>query len=91
MGGQSGAVMMASRARRRIQHEGLVSGDSGPPRQRAIVRTFLAASRDGDFDTLLRLPDPDVTFRTDLPASRAGAPADLYRAVPVARQFFSQA
>jgi RNA polymerase sigma factor (sigma-70 family) len=83
--------MMASRARRRIQQGGLVSGGSDPPRQRAIVRAFLAASRDGDFDALLRLLDPDAVFRADPPARQAGAPADLYGAAAVARQFSGRA
>jgi len=33
--------------------------------QRRVVDAFLAASRNGDFEALLRVLDPDVVFRTD--------------------------
>lgn len=54
--------MLASRARRKVQ-------DSPRPaeqrrRERAVVDAFLAAARDGDFERLLRVLDPDVTWRT---------------------------
>lgn len=56
--------MMASRARRKVQ-------DVPPPtrdrrhkqEQRKVVDAFLAAARDGDFDVLLRVLDPDVTWQ----------------------------
>ncbi|WP_066901000.1 sigma-70 family RNA polymerase sigma factor [Mycolicibacterium houstonense] len=56
--------MMASRARRKVQ-------DVPPPtrdrrhkqEQREVVDAFLAAARDGDFDALLRVLDPDVTWQ----------------------------
>jgi RNA polymerase sigma factor (sigma-70 family) len=53
--------MLASRARRKVQ--GTPRPTDEPPRQRAVVDAFLAAARDGDFDGLLRLLDPDVTWR----------------------------
>ncbi|HEY1479423.1 MAG TPA: sigma-70 family RNA polymerase sigma factor [Gaiellales bacterium] len=53
--------MLASRARRKVQ--GTPHPTDEPPRQRAVVDAFLAAARDGDFDGLLRLLDPDVTWR----------------------------
>jgi RNA polymerase sigma-70 factor (ECF subfamily) len=56
------AKMLASRARRKVQ------GAPHPPddrqQQRAVVDAFLAASRDGDFEGLLRVLDPDVRWRT---------------------------
>jgi RNA polymerase sigma-70 factor (ECF subfamily) len=55
---------LASRARRRVQ-----GMNPAPPtdvsRQEEIVSAFLAASRDGDFEALLELLDPDVLLRAD--------------------------
>lgn len=67
---------LASRARRRLrdrapQHQG------GQPAQRQIVDAFLAAARDGDFDALLALLDPDVVFRADHGRRARQAPALL--------------
>lgn len=55
---------LASRARRRVQGGTLVS-DADFARRWAVVDAFLAASRDGDFDALLTLLDPDVVLRAD--------------------------
>ena len=41
--------------------------------QRKVVDAFLAASRDGDFDALVALLDPDVVLRADRGAVPAGA------------------
>jgi len=41
-------------------------------RQRQIVDAFLAASRGGDFDTLLAMLDPDVVLRSDTAAVKMG-------------------
>ncbi|WP_329484143.1 sigma-70 family RNA polymerase sigma factor [Kribbella sp. NBC_01484] len=54
--------MLASRARRKVQ--GTPRPTDEPQQQRAVVDAFLAAARDGDFDGLLRVLDPDVTWRT---------------------------
>ncbi|MGC4944323.1 sigma-70 family RNA polymerase sigma factor [Kribbella sp. DT2] len=53
--------MLASRARRKVQGTHRPTDDR--PRQRAVVEAFLAAARSGDFEGLLRLLDPDVTWR----------------------------
>ncbi|MFI6045580.1 sigma-70 family RNA polymerase sigma factor [Nocardia sp. NPDC051321] len=58
------AKMMASRARRRVQG-GAPPLDPDLPRQRRAVAAFLAAARDGSFDALLSLLDPDVVLRAD--------------------------
>jgi RNA polymerase sigma-70 factor (ECF subfamily) len=58
------ARQLASRARRRVRGAPTVP-DADLAKQRAVVDAFLAASRGGDFDTLLRLLDPDVVFRAD--------------------------
>ncbi|MGW4945338.1 sigma-70 family RNA polymerase sigma factor [Actinoplanes sp. NPDC004185] len=53
--------MLAHRARRKLQDRPRAA--DAPRRQRAVVDAFIAASRDGDFDGLLRVLDPDVTWR----------------------------
>jgi RNA polymerase sigma-70 factor (ECF subfamily) len=53
--------MLASRARRKVQERPRAADE--PKRQRAVVDAFIAASRHGDFDGLLRVLDPDVTWR----------------------------
>jgi RNA polymerase sigma factor (sigma-70 family) len=56
---------LASRARRRIQRENTVP-DADLNTQREIVDAFLAATRDGDFEGLLQVLDPEVVLRVDL-------------------------
>lgn len=52
--------MLASRARRKVREMPQPTGTR--PQRRAIVVAFLAAAREGDFDTLLRLLDPDADW-----------------------------
>jgi RNA polymerase sigma factor (sigma-70 family) len=59
------ARQLASRARRRIQSENTVP-DADLETQREVVEAFLAAARDGDFDRLVAVLDPDVVLRADL-------------------------
>ena len=54
---------LASRARRRVREAPTPDGDL--PRQRRVVEAFLNAARRGDFEALIDLLDPDVTFRID--------------------------
>jgi RNA polymerase sigma-70 factor (ECF subfamily) len=54
---------LASRARRRVR--GAQATDTGPARRRGHVDAFLAAARDGDFEGLLEVLDPDVLVRTE--------------------------
>src|SRR4051812_28029097 len=56
--------MLASRARRRVR-EARVVPDPDLARQRAAVDAFQAAARDGDFEALLRVLDPDVVLRNE--------------------------
>jgi ketosteroid isomerase-like protein len=56
------AKMLASRARRKVQHTHHPADER--QQQRAVVDAFLAAARDGNFEALLRVLDPDVTWRT---------------------------
>ena len=59
------ARQLASRARRRVQGENAVP-DADLDTQRRVVDAFLAAAREGDFDALLEVLDPDVVLRVDL-------------------------
>jgi RNA polymerase sigma-70 factor (ECF subfamily) len=54
--------MLASRARRKVK--GTHRPGDERRQQRAVVDAFLAAARDGDFEGLLRVLHPDVTWRT---------------------------
>src|SRR6187431_1750157 len=66
MVGRSSAAtrQLASRARRRVQGEAPQPTDD-LPRQREVVDAFFAAARDGDFDALVAVLDPDIELRID--------------------------
>ena len=67
---------LASRARRRVQGvEALPDVDLAI--QREVVAAFIAAAREGDFEALLAVLDPDVVLRADA----GGAPAAMSREV----------
>ena len=84
------ARQLASRARRRVQGTRRSPGaDLG--RQRQIVEAFLTASRDGDFEGLLAVLDPDVLFHADDAAMRLGAQAEIRGATAVAAAFKGRA
>jgi RNA polymerase sigma-70 factor (ECF subfamily) len=55
------ARQLASRARRRVQGADREAATA----DRAVVDAFLAAARDGDFEGLLAVLDPDVVVRGD--------------------------
>jgi RNA polymerase sigma factor (sigma-70 family) len=55
---------LASRARRRIRGSASVP-DTDLSGQWEVVDAFLAAARDGDFDALVAVLDPDVVLRAD--------------------------
>jgi RNA polymerase sigma-70 factor (ECF subfamily) len=55
--------MLASRARRKVQDVPPPTVDRHRHEQRRVVDAFLAAARDGDFDGLLRVLDPDITWQ----------------------------
>jgi RNA polymerase sigma factor (sigma-70 family) len=59
------ARQLASRARRRVQGESPVP-DADLATQRRVVDAFLKAAREGDFDALVAVLDPDVVLRADL-------------------------
>ena len=56
------ARQLASRARRRVRGEA-PAPDSDLAEQRRVVDAFFAAARDGDFDRLVAVLDPDVVSR----------------------------
>lgn len=58
------ARQLASRARRRVQGAA-PPGDVDLGRQRKVVEAFLAALRNGDFEALVAVLDPDVLFHDD--------------------------
>ncbi|RFU38491.1 RNA polymerase subunit sigma-70, partial [Actinomadura logoneensis] len=64
----------ASRARRRVRG---ARADAAAAREREVVTAFLAASREGDFEALLSLLDPDAVLRSDRAAANMGAPARI--------------
>ena len=83
---------LASRARRRVQGQGTASPLAADlARQREVVTAFLSASRDGNFAALLALLDPQVVFRADPAAARAGGNRELHGAEAVARTFLGRA
>jgi RNA polymerase sigma-70 factor (ECF subfamily) len=58
------ARQLASRARRRVRGAA-PEPDTDPAAQREVVDAFLAAAREGDFDALLEVLDPDIVLRAD--------------------------
>src|SRR5919108_3140385 len=62
------ARQLASRARRRVRAENTVP-DPDLDAQREVVEAFHAAARDGDFERLVAVLDPDVVLRADLGAA----------------------
>jgi len=58
------ARQLASRGRRRVQGAPL-NAEASLDEQRELVDAFLAASRNGDFEGLIAVLDPDVVFRVD--------------------------
>ncbi len=69
------ARQLASRARRRV-HGATPAQQADLARQRQVVDAFLAAVREGDFEALLAMLDPDVLLRDDS-AELPGAAAEM--------------
>jgi len=87
---ETAARQLASRARRRVRGAATVP-DADLTRQRAVIDAFLAASREGSFDALLALLDPDVVLRADRAAVQAGASREVRGATAVAETFSGRA
>jgi RNA polymerase sigma factor (sigma-70 family) len=81
---------LASRARRRVRGA-RPEPDADLSEQRKVLDAFLAASRDGDFEGLIAVLDPDVVLRADH-AVPPGAPLVVRGAREVASRalFFRQ-
>jgi RNA polymerase sigma factor (sigma-70 family) len=82
------ARQLASRARRRVRAERTVP-DADLQAQREVIDAFLAAAREGDFDRLVAVLDPDVVLRQDFGPERGLR--ELRGAEVVARQAASYA
>jgi RNA polymerase sigma factor (sigma-70 family) len=86
MVGRSSAAarQLASRARRRVR-AAAPTPDADPGRQREVVDAFFAAARDGDFDALVAVLDPDIVVRSDTGALPAAPSRTVRGAHAVAR------
>jgi len=73
---------LASRARKRV-HGATPARQADLARQRRVVDAFLAAVREGDFEALLAMLDPDVLLRDDS-AELPGGTAEMRGARAVA-------
>ena len=84
------ARQLASRARRRVQSRA-PSAEADVRQQRRVVDAFMAAVRDGDFERLVAVLDPEIVLRADggalAGASRLvrGAPAVAAQAATFSR------
>ena len=78
------ARQLASRARRRVQ--GAPVPDVDLDGQWAVADAFLAAARDGDFERLLAVLDPDVVLHSDGGEARPGLVSLVHGARTVAGQ-----
>jgi RNA polymerase sigma factor (sigma-70 family) len=76
------ARQLASRARRRVRAERTVP-DADLETQREVIDAFLAAARDGNFDRLVAVLDPDVVLRQDF--GPVGGRREMRGAATVAR------
>jgi RNA polymerase sigma factor (sigma-70 family) len=79
------ARQLASRARRRVQGRA-TTADADLGQQRRVVDAFMAAARDGDFEALVAVLDPDIVLRAD-----GGALTGASRVVRGARAVAAQA
>jgi RNA polymerase sigma factor (sigma-70 family) len=76
---------LASRARRRVRG-GHATPDADLDTQREVIDAFIAAAREGNFDKLLEVLDPDVVLRADSGAVGIGGSRVVRGAADVARQ-----
>ena len=79
------ARQLASRARRRVRATAPMP-DADLVTQRQVIDAFTAAARDGDFDRLVAVLDPDVVLRADRGAVPVGAATEIHGAQAVASQ-----
>jgi RNA polymerase sigma-70 factor (ECF subfamily) len=79
------ARQLASRARRRVQAKA-PNADPDVRQQRRVVDAFLGAAREGDFERLVAVLDPDIVLRAD-----GGALKGMSRLVRGAQAVMAQA
>jgi len=79
---------LASRARRRVQ--GAPEPDGDLAGQRRVVEAFLAASQGGDFDALMEVLDPEVSFKIDAGKGSRFARPPVVGAENVAREVLAR-
>jgi RNA polymerase sigma factor (sigma-70 family) len=87
---EAAARQLASRARRRVRARAPLQ-DADLAASREVVEAFLTAAREGNFDALLAVLDPDVVLRRDQMSMRAGVPGEIHGAAAVAKQFVGRA
>jgi RNA polymerase sigma factor (sigma-70 family) len=73
---------LASRGRRRLRGAD-TTPEADPAEQREVVEAFLAAAREGDFDALVAVLDPDIVLRED---TGTGTILEIHGADNVARR-----
>ena len=81
------ARQLASRGRRRIRGAD-TTPDADPATQQQVVDAFLAAAREGDFDALVAVLDPDIVERVD---TGSGALLEVRGAETIARRAMAAA
>jgi len=81
------ARQLASRGRRRVRGAD-TTPDADPAAQQAVVAAFLAAAREGDFDALVAVLDPDIVERVD---TGSGTLVEVRGAENVARRAMAAA
>jgi RNA polymerase sigma-70 factor, ECF subfamily len=81
------ARQLASRARHRVQ--GAATPDVDLARQREVVDAFFAAARDGDFEALVAVLDPEVVLRSDGGVARPSVSMVVRGATAVAERAFT--
>ena len=82
------ARQAASRARRRVRGA-TPEGPADASEQRRLVTAFLKASREGDFEALVEVLDPDVVFRIDAGGRGSRAREPVTGAGAVARRILA--
>jgi RNA polymerase sigma factor (sigma-70 family) len=80
---------LASRARRRVRGATPVQ-DPDLAEQRRVVDAFLLAARNGNFDALIEVLDPEVVFRIDAGGQAPRAREPIVGAEAVAKQILSR-
>lgn len=81
---------IASRARRRVKAANQVH-DAEMSQRRAVITAFLAAAREGRFQSLLEMLAPNAVFRSDAAAAAMGSAGEVRGADAVAQLFSGRA